>query len=359
MSRILPVSVAVLLAVGLAQPALGQGRGNDGQGKGKGKSEAAGQVDRGGAPKGKGKGQDRDDRDRDGERGDRQGPGAAKGKDRDRGDRDDDRREPALVRQERRDDERRGPPGDRGRDRGDDRIIVVDDRRRDDRVVVVDGRRDPRIVVFNADPGRGLIAGCPPGLAKRNNGCLPPGQERKLERELVRDLRRDAVIRTDRARYDRLWDLRFADDYAYRYDGGYLYRYDRQQNSLLGWLPVLAGALSVGNLWPAQYSYDPAPNYYSSYYGLNDPYDYRYAGGALYGVDPQTQAIQSVAALLTGQSPQLGQRMPPGYDVYNVPYGWRDQYRDGPSSLYRYNDGYLYQLDPTTQVVQAIIQLLT
>ena len=25
---------------------------------------------------------------------------------------------------------------------------------------------------------RGLIAGCPPGLAKKNNGCLPPGQAR-------------------------------------------------------------------------------------------------------------------------------------------------------------------------------------
>jgi len=51
--------------------------------------------------------------------------------------------------------------------------------------------------------------------------------------------------------------------------------------------------------------------------------------------------------------------MPAGYDVYNVPYAYRSQYRDSPNSLYRYNDGYVYQVDPTTQLVQAAIQLLT
>ena len=42
-----------------------------------------------------------------------------------------------------------------------------------------------------------------------------------------------------------------------------------------------------------------------------------------------------------------------------MPYAYRDRYVDSPQSLYRYNDGYVYQVDPTTQVVQAIIQLLT
>ena len=30
-----------------------------------------------------------------------------------------------------------------------------------------------------ADPGQGRHGGCPPGLAKKGNGCMPPGQARK------------------------------------------------------------------------------------------------------------------------------------------------------------------------------------
>ena len=32
------------------------------------------------------------------------------------------------------------------------------------------------------DASRAAVAGCPPGLAKKRNGCLPPGQARKLYR---------------------------------------------------------------------------------------------------------------------------------------------------------------------------------
>ena len=128
--------------------------------------------------------------------------------------------------------------------------------------------------------------------------------------------------------------------------------------SIAGWLPALGGALAPGAVWPQQYAYQPAPQYYSDYFRLNDPYDYRYANGALYGVDPRTQAITQVVALLTGQPITVGQPMPAGYDVYNVPYAYRDQYVDGADSLYRYNDGYVYQVDPTTRLVQAAIQLL-
>lgn len=54
-----------------------------------------------------------------------------------------------------------------------------------DKVVVVD--HDRRVVVFthdHRDHYRGYWRetygpGCPPGLAKKNNGCLPPGQARK------------------------------------------------------------------------------------------------------------------------------------------------------------------------------------
>ncbi|NJC42278.1 hypothetical protein GGQ87_002573 [Brevundimonas alba] len=226
-----------------------------------------------------------------------------------------------------------------------------DDHRREDRgpvriereVVRTVDRRDDRspITVFRIEPDRGLVTGCPPGLAKKGNGCLPPGQARQIAR----------------ARYDYLWARRNTDE-QYRYDDGYLYRVDRG-GSVMGWLPVLGGALAPGAVWPTQYSYQPVPQYYTSYYGLNDPYDYRYANGALYGVDPRTQAITQVVALLTGQPINVGQQMPAGYDVYNVPYAYRDQYVDTADSWYRYNDGYVYQVDPTTQLVQAAIQLLT
>ena len=63
--------------------------------------------------------------------------------------------------------------------------------------------------------------------------------------------------------------------------------------------------------------------------------------------------------MLTGNDFTVGQRIPSGYDMYNVPYGYRDQYRDDAQSMYRYSDGYVYQVDPTTRLVQAAIQLLT
>ena len=52
-----------------------------------------------------------------------------------------------------------------------------------------------------------VIRGCPPGLAKKGNGCLPPGQAKKIER----------------ARYDLAWRAPRG-DVIYRYDNGYQYR---------------------------------------------------------------------------------------------------------------------------------------
>lgn len=69
--------------------------------------------------------------------------------------------------------------------------------------------------------------GCPPGLAKKRNGCLPPGQAKKLY---------DVGHRFDRefsgyTSYDRLpYDLRRRYDLdprgRYVYDENYLYRVD-------------------------------------------------------------------------------------------------------------------------------------
>lgn len=317
MNKLIPTAAALALAFTLPGAVNAQ---NQGQGKGHGGDHA--RQDKGG---GEEKGGGRDRADRGGNRG--QG-GEARGRGQERADRG--RPAPQVIRQA------RGPDQDRGRGRGDDR----GDRwvERDVRRAVIAGGP---VTVFRVEPDRGLVAGCPPGLAKRNNGCLPPGQARKIER----------------ARYDYLWSSR-DDDAAYRYDDGYLYRLDRS-GSIMGWLPALGGALAPGAVWPAQYAYQPVPDYYTDYFRLNDPYDYRYANGALYGVDPRSQAITQVVALLTGQPISVGQPMPAGYDVYNVPYPYRDRYMDTADSLYRYNDGYVYRVDPTTQLVQAAIQLLT
>lgn len=347
MKTILSLTTAMILVLGAAPPALAQNKGNDNGDRGRSeRADNRGQADRGGRGSDRGDrgggGQDRGGDERGGRnearqnRGDdnRNDRGGNRGRGEQRADRDDRRVAPVVRDASRGRDDRRDNRPDRRDDDRRDRAVVRD---LDRRIVPT---RDG-VVFLRRDRDRGLIAGCPPGLARKNNGCLPPGQARKIER----------------ARYDWLWGSR-NDGYDYRYDDGYLYRMNRQ-GSLLGYVPVLGGALYLGNRWPNQYDYQPVPDYYSSYYGLNDRYDYRYADGALYGLDPRTQAISQVAALLTGQQFSIGQPMPAGYDIYNVPYGYRDRYRDTPDRWYRYNDGYVYQVDPTTQLVQAVIQLLT
>lgn len=314
MYKFVPITTALVLALAAPAAALAF---DPGQGKGGGEKQERG--NRGGD----------DDRGNRGNRGGDDAPGQERGNGRD----DDDRRaERAQVRAA---DVVQGRRGDRDDD---------DDRREVARQVFQ--TRDGRpVVYFQRDDDRGLIAGCPPGLAKKNNGCLPPGQARQIARALAAD------------RYEALW-RRAGDESRYRYEDGYLYRMS-PQGSLLGYLPVLGGALAPGAVWPSQYAYQPAPDYYASYFGLPQGRDYRYADGALYGVDPQTQMISQVAALLTGQNLSVGQPLPAGYDVYNVPYAYRGQYVDSANAMYRYNDGYLYQADPKTQLVTAVIQLLT
>ncbi len=190
---------------------------------------------------------------------------------------------------------------------------------------------------------RASYDGCPPGLAKKYNGCTPPG----LDRSPQHDWGRPSWFGNAFNRDD---DYRYVDGYMVRLGSG---------SSILNYVPLLAGALAVGNVWPGSYDAVALPDYYDSYYDLGDAGGYRYYGNTIYRVDPQTSRINSVAALLTGNDIVVGQPMPMGYDVYNVPYGYRDQYYDTDAALYRYSDGYIYQLDPTTRLVQAAIELLS
>jgi len=84
------------------------------------------------------------------------------------------------------------------------------------------------------------IGGCPPGLAKKHNGCMPPGQAKKLYRV----------------------GQRFP--------------------------------LSYGNRW----TFNQIPYDLRRQYGF-DPYDrYYYGDGYVYRVDPKTMLIQQVVSAL-------------------------------------------------------------
>lgn len=189
---------------------------------------------------------------------------------------------------------------------------------------------------------RRVYDGCPPGLAKKYNGCTPPGLDRGPRRSWSRP--------------DWYWSG-FNRGGNYRYLDGYMVRMG-SGSSILDYIPLLAGALAIGNVWPGSYDSVAMPDYYNSYYGLGGGNSYRYYDDTLYRVNPGSSRIDSIAGLLMGSDIAVGQPMPRGYDVYNVPYGYRDQYYDTPDALYRYSDGYIYQLDPTSRMVQAAIELL-
>lgn len=218
----------------------------------------------------------------------------------------------------------------RKRERERDSILRVREARN---VATVDRRWDSRIV-----DGRAKIAGCPPGLAKKNNGCMPPGLAAK---------RNDWID----------WRYRDLSNSGYRYGDGYLYQL--AGGRIANYIPLLGGALSVGNAFPTDYFGQAAPAYYGAYFGRNDDHLYRYADGGIFAVDPKTQLIQSIVGLVTGNNWTVGQQMPSGYDVYNVPPAYRDRYRDGSDSLYRYDDGYVYQVDPKTRLITTAISLLS
>jgi hypothetical protein len=90
------------------------------------------------------------------------------------------------------------------------------------------------------DKAYGYGGGCPPGLAKKHNGCMPPGQAKKMFRV------------------------------GQRYDAGY----------------------------GTRYTYRQIPYDLRQRYGLY-PYDrYYYGNGYIYQVDPRTLLVQQVISAL-------------------------------------------------------------
>jgi hypothetical protein len=230
-----------------------------------------------------------------------------------------------MDRQERRDN---GPAARGFGDRGgvETRIRYVD-------------RGDNFSIFRDFDRRSSFYDGCPPGLAKKYNGCMPPGLARQR-----------AIYRPAYFGYGGFDDARFY------YDDGFLIRLG-ENGRISASIPLLGGALAIGNPWPSYYQPVELRPYYRDYFGLQ-PNSYRYAGNTIYRVDPETAAITSIAALLTGDDFVIGQPAPAGYPVYNVPYPYRDRYADGPEGHYRYADGYVYRINPETRLVAAAIELL-
>ncbi|HEU0285047.1 MAG TPA: hypothetical protein VFR52_07890 [Sphingomicrobium sp.] len=285
-----------------------------------------------------------------------------------------------------------------------------DDFRRVDRWRDWNDRDWDRAYAFRGIPA--AYVGCPPGLAKKSWSCVPPGLARNMfigtalpthyaSNQFpvgLRDLYYDTddyyyrwgdgyAYRVDRddqlisallpligaglgvgmpfpyqgpsyyvpSNYQSFYpDYGYDDDY-YRYANGYVYEIDGSSGYIEDVIPLLDRGYGVGQMLPAGYSYYNVPYQYREAYYDTDDYYYRYAPGAIYQVDRDTQLITAIASLLTGGL-SVGQPLPAAYGVYNVPMSYRDMYYDTPDHWYRYSNGYIYQVDPTTQLITAIVR---
>jgi hypothetical protein len=86
------------------------------------------------------------------------------------------------------------------------------------------GHGNPHAYGYGGPVGYG-VGGCPPGLAKKHNGCMPPGQAKKL----FRVGQRYNTAYGSRYGFGQIpYDLRDRYDlsprYRYYYDNGYLYQ---------------------------------------------------------------------------------------------------------------------------------------
>ena len=320
-----------------------------------------------------------------------------------------------VARVENRQIDRQAMRTDRQAMRADRQAMRAD--RIDNRMARIDNRASRTLqngAVFAGDSGwgkakgRGFIEGCPPGLYMKNNGCLPPGQAKKL----IGSVLPAAIVSSSMPLALSSLYPDTANSY-YRYNDGYMYRVDRGSNLVSALLPLLGGGYLPGQYLPSNYMSSYVPSAYSSFYPNNQsqctryangviyyvdcrsglienfmplydngygvgqmlpssygyynlPQQYRdmyynsadtgywYAPGAIYQYDQRTSLITSVAALLSpGMS--IGQQLPAGYNAYNVPLGYRDTYYDTPDNWYRYSNGNIYQVNPVTQLVTALV----
>jgi hypothetical protein len=134
-------------------------------------------------------------------------------------------------------------------------------------------------------------------------------------------------------------------DAWYRYGDGYIYQVDPYSRRIEDRYPLYSDSYMVGQPWPVAYPGYNVPYGYRDMYYDTPQYNYRYANGGIYQVDPTTQLITALVALVSGQQFNIGQQMPVGYSAYNVPFAYRDRYYDTDDDYYRYANGYVYEVD--------------
>jgi hypothetical protein len=234
--------------------------------------------------------------------------------------------------------------------------------RREVRRIRGEDRRDGYDYRYRQRYAEDFRGNCPPGLARKNNGCLPPGQARKMFGS-ARAFTAGQVLPLAYYSYYNIPDeyqswYQDSPDHYYRYDdGGYIYQVDRGSNLIESLIPLLGGGFGVGQLLPAGYDTYNLPMAYRDDYVDSDEAYYRYGDDAIYGVDPQTNMIESIVALLGGDL-NVGGLLPSGYDTYNLPMDYRDEYVDDADSMYRYADGNIYEVDPQSMIIEQIVAQL-
>ena len=122
-------------------------------------------------------------------------------------------------------------------------------------------------------------------------------------------------------------------------------------------IPIYAGGYGVGQMLPSAYGYYNVPYQYRSMYYDTPDYGYWYAPGAIYQYDPAQQHDHlgrgaAVAGLHGRPAAAVGLRrlqraLRLSGDLLRHADAW-----------YRYNNGYIYRVDPTTQLVTAIVASL-
>ncbi|HZF95487.1 MAG TPA: hypothetical protein VEZ20_11525 [Allosphingosinicella sp.] len=160
--------------------------------------------------------------------------------------------------------------------------------------------------------GQGWNRDCPPGLEKRNNGCIPPGQEG-----------RDGRWEERRGDRDDRWEDRRGDDR--RYDSPY----DRNRDG-----------------------YDDRDTNRDSRdgdYRDGDCRDGDYRDGERRRGGIVGQVIDRVTG---GGGLRVGQRV--SGNLGALPYEYRNQYRDGNGAYYRTDGRNIYRIDARTDVVLQV-----
>ena len=100
------------------------------------------------------------------------------------------------------------------------------------------------------------------------------------------------------------------------------------------------------------------PASYDGLYYDAPGYDYRYFDGGIYQIEPETRIVVASGRLLTGHTSASARRCRWATTSTTCPTPIASRYYDRPDAWYRYADGHIYQVDPQTRLIQAVIDAI-